>query len=228
MNYRISSSKMELFNYRTMDGEAMSDNSFFKPALLYKEFMILDLIEKNANITQREIGKTIGVAVSMVNGYLDEYEKKGFIKRKYHSTKTVEYNITKKGLEQRKLLNIRYLKSSHMVYLSAKDNIVAFLAQIADRGFHKILLYGAGEVAEIMLQSMVDDFFVLIEAIAVIDDDLAKQGKKIVGLPIIGIDDIGRFDHDGILISSYTHHHAIRGGLLKTGYPENKIIEFFS
>jgi hypothetical protein len=48
-----------------MDGEVMSDNSFFKPTLLYKEFMILDLIEKDANITQREISKTIGVAVSI-------------------------------------------------------------------------------------------------------------------------------------------------------------------
>jgi DNA-binding MarR family transcriptional regulator len=58
-----------------MDGDHMSDNSFFKPTLLYKEFMILDLIEKNANITQREISNAIGVAVSMINSYLDEYEK---------------------------------------------------------------------------------------------------------------------------------------------------------
>ena len=64
-----------------MDGEVMNDNSFFKPTLLYKEFMILDLIEKDAHVTQREISKTIGVAVSMVNQYVDEYEQKGFIKR---------------------------------------------------------------------------------------------------------------------------------------------------
>lgn len=35
--------------------------------------MILDLIEKNKDITQGEISKSIGVAVSMVNDYLDEY-----------------------------------------------------------------------------------------------------------------------------------------------------------
>ena len=59
----------------------MSDNSFFKPTLLYKEFMILDLIEKDAHITQREISKTIGVAVSMVNQYLDSFEKKDLSKK---------------------------------------------------------------------------------------------------------------------------------------------------
>ena len=33
----------------------MHDNHFFKPTPLYKEFMILDLIEKDANITQRKL-----------------------------------------------------------------------------------------------------------------------------------------------------------------------------
>jgi predicted transcriptional regulator len=37
--------------------------------------MILDLIEKNKDITQREIADNIGIAVSLVNNYLDEYEK---------------------------------------------------------------------------------------------------------------------------------------------------------
>lgn len=54
----------------------MRDNSFFKPTALYKEFMILDLIEKNKDITQRQISQEIEIAVSLVNEYLDEYEKK--------------------------------------------------------------------------------------------------------------------------------------------------------
>ena len=51
------------------------ENNFFKPTILYKEYMILDLIEKNSHITQREMSEKIGVAVSMVNQYIDQYEK---------------------------------------------------------------------------------------------------------------------------------------------------------
>ena len=54
----------------------MNKNPFFKPTPLYKEFMILDLIEKDAKITQRAISDALGIAVSMVNSYLDEYEVK--------------------------------------------------------------------------------------------------------------------------------------------------------
>jgi len=211
-----------------MDGEVMGDNSFFKPTLLYKEFMILDLIEKDANITQREISKTIGVAVSMVNSYLDEYEQKGYIKRKYLSTKTVEYFVTKKGLERMKVLNIGYLKSSHMIYSSAKNNIITFLNQIVEKGFKNILLYGAGEVAEILLQSIAIDKSVSINVLAVIDDDDKKYTKTIVNTRIIPLTNLIDIKHDGILISSYTNNNVILHNLIDINYDKNKIIQFFN
>jgi len=219
--------KIKLFNYRTMDGEHMNENNFFKPTALYKEYMILDLIEKKKNITQREISMTVGIAVSMVNKYLDEYEKKGYIKRKYRSTKTVEYFVTKKGIERRKLLNIWYLKSAHGVYMSAKDNIIVFLNNIIEKGFKKILLYGAGEVAEIILQVMNDDNEIPLEVIALIDDDPLKINKAIVNVPVIDVLMINEYEHDGILISSYTHHKVINEKLIRDGYSENNILHFF-
>jgi DNA-binding MarR family transcriptional regulator len=205
----------------------MSNNAFFKPTALYKEFLILDLIEKDQNITQRQMAEALGVAVSMVNQYLDNYEKEGLIKRKKHSTKTVEYFVTKKGMERRKLLNIWYLKSSHSVYLSAKDNITAFLNQIIDRGFKRILLYGAGEVAEIILQVMNDDNQIPLEVVAIIDDNTSRIGDKLVNLPIITLSELDNYNHDGIMISSYKHHETIYNNLVKINYPQNKIIHFF-
>jgi FlaA1/EpsC-like NDP-sugar epimerase len=189
--------------------------------------MILDLIEKNKNITQREMSIVIGVAVSMANSYVDEYEQKGYIKRKYLSTKTVEYFVTKNGKERRKLLNIWYFKSSQIVYQSAKDNIISFLNQIIERGFKKILLYGAGEVAEIMLQVIQNDERIPLEIVAVIDDNHSKFGEVIVNKKIISNDQIADYQHDGILISSYTHHKSIYEKLLKKQYDVNKIIQFF-
>ncbi len=206
----------------------MKNDSFFKPTPLYKEFMILDLIEKNKDITQREMSNALGVAVSMVNAYLDEYEQKGYIKRKYHSTKTVEYFVTKKGVERRKLLNIWYLKSSQNVYQSAKDNINLFLNQIIKKGFRKILLYGAGEVAEIILDVIQNDKKIPLQVLAVIDDDLSKENEILVDKEIISRKNINRFEHDGILISSYSHHQNIFDKLTKSNYKKENIIQFFN
>jgi FlaA1/EpsC-like NDP-sugar epimerase len=90
----------------------------------------------------------------------------------------VEYFITINGKERRKKLNIDYLNASQKLYNSAKENIEEFLAQIESRGFKKILLYGAGEVAEILLQTIVTNKNSQVDVLAVIDDDINKQGKE--------------------------------------------------
>lgn len=210
-----------------MDGEVMIDNSFFKPTLLYKEFMILDLIEKDRHITQREISKTIGVAVSMINAYVDEYEKNGLIKRKKHSTKHVEYLVTKKGIERKKLLNINYLNDSLKVYKSAKENILMFINQIIGKGYRNIYLYGAGEVAEILLQTIVTDKDIQLNILGVIDDDSKKQNHVLLNTNIISLSKAIATDFDGILISSYTNSEIIFNKLIDIKVDKKKILQFF-
>jgi DNA-binding MarR family transcriptional regulator len=210
-----------------MDGEVMSDNSFFKPTLLYKEFMILDLIEKDANITQREISKTIGVAVSMINSYIEIFVEKGLIKKKKHSTKTVEYFVTRKGIERKRLLNIGYLKNSQILYDSARENIEKFLNQLEIKGKKKLFLYGAGEVAEILLHTIYSSDSTSLTILGVIDDDIEKVGSYIYNTPIVSLDSINGQEHDGVLISSYTNKNSIINKLNQHEYDENKIYNFF-
>ncbi|PKL00627.1 MAG: hypothetical protein CVV56_04880 [Tenericutes bacterium HGW-Tenericutes-1] len=200
---------------------------YFKPTPLYKEFLILDLIEKDSKITQRTMSQSIGVATSMINSYLDIYEAFGLIKRKYLSTKTVEYFITKKGRERKKVLNIGYLNSAQILYNSAKENIEKFLIQIEHKGYKNILLYGAGEVAEMMLHTLKTSLVISINAQAIIDDDVTKVGSKLVDVPIISRAQVSNYPHDGILISSYSNKDAIKNKLVTMKYPEKNIIEFF-
>lgn len=186
------------------------------------------MIEKNSNITQREMSNAIGMAVSMVNDYLYEYEKKGLINRIKHSTKNVEYSITKKGTERRKVLNIGYLNASQHLYNSAKENIENFLIQIEEKGFKNILLYGAGEVCEILLNAIKGSKATSITAPAIIDDDVNKLGKTISDVDIIAFSDISKYDHDGILISSYSNNEKIYKKLMDIKYPVKKILRFFN
>ena len=58
------------------------------------------------------------------------------------------------------------------------------LNQIIDKGFKSILLYGAGEVAEIMLQAISDDEQIPLKVLAVIDDDPSKTNQMIVNISV--------------------------------------------
>jgi len=205
----------------------VNDNAFFKPTPLYKEFMILDMIEKEGKITQRNMSDHLSVSVSMINGYLDEYEKEGYIKRKYINSKTVSYGITKRGIERKKVLNIQYLKASSLIYNGAKNNITVFLNQIIKKGFKKILLFGAGEVAEILLQTINGENTLSLNVVGVIDDDEEKQNHYLINTKIISPLNIGDIEHDGILISSYTNKKIILNKLLSRNYNPKRILNFF-
>ena len=205
----------------------MNKNEFFKPTPLYKEFMILDLISKVPDITQREMSSRLNVSVSMINTYLDAYESQGFIKRDYVSSKDVNYSITKKGIERVKVLNFGYLKASQEIHRSAEENIIAFLNQIISKGFKRIILYGAGEVAESLIQVIRNDDKIPVTIVAFIDDDPKKQGLRIGNSPIIKLDDIYQIKHDGILVSSYSNNAQIYQKLLVFKYEQKKIIRFF-
>ena len=210
-----------------MDGMNMNENQFFKPTVLYKEYMILDMIEKNPHVTQREISQAIGIAVGMTNFYLDTYEKNKLIIRKKHSTKTVEYFVTKKGIERKKVLNIGYLNATKDLYFQAKDNFEKFLASIKEQGFTNILLYGAGEVAEMILHTVMTSKSNQVNVLAVIDDDPLRIGTNIGNYLIISKDDINEYQHDGILLSTYTRKDEIKNKLIGIKYPISQIIEFF-
>ncbi len=205
----------------------MSKYTFFKPTPLYKEFVILDLIEKDRKITQRVMSDHLNVSVSMINSYLDKYENNKYIRREYLNSKNVTYNITKKGIERKKVLNIGFLNSSQKIYQLAKENIELFLNQIIDKGFKHILLYGAGEVAEIFLQVINADQSIPINVIAVIDDDDDKLNKTLVNTKIVSKEYISNMDFDGILISSYTNNIIIYKKLLELNYDQSKILQFF-
>lgn len=210
-----------------MEEFALKTTTFFKPTPLHKEFLLLQMIEKNPNVTQRDIASAIGVSPAMVNKYLDEYENKGLIKRSYESIKIVKYYITEEGKTRKKILNIEYLESALDVYNDAKDDCYKFFESIISKGYKNILFYGAGEVAEIMLTVINNDKDIYLNVLAIIDDDIYKQGKTLNNKQIIPFEDISLFEYDGILISTYTNSDKIYNKLIKSRLEQNKILQFF-
>ena len=202
-------------------------NNYFRTTKKYKEFLILNLISKNKNITQREISFHVGTVVSMVNKYIDEFSKKGFITKKKITSKKVIYKITKDGTLRQKFLNIGYLKNAQAIYDEAKENMEYFLQKLIETGVKNILLYGAGEVANIFLHSILFSNKSKINVLGIIDDDVQKINNFIFDTKIISIHDITEINHDGILISSYRNKDKIYRKLLKINYNSNKIYNFF-
>lgn len=167
---------------------------FFNPTIVYKELILLQEIEKNPSITQKELGSIIGgAAPSMVNVYIKELEEEKYLKREYISTKTVNYKITPEGIKRKNYLLIVYMRELLGLYHLAKNNVEEFLSKVEEKGYKNLLLYGAGEVAETIIGVIRDRENSTLNILAVIDDDKEKQGKEILGYKIISTKEIPNY-----------------------------------
>lgn len=201
---------------------------FFSPTAILKELLLLQHIEKTPDTTQKEIARVIDSAPSMVNVYIDSFEEKGYLVRDYKSSKIVYYNITQEGIKRKNYLAITYFHELLRLYRLAEENIISFLQELENKGYQNVLLYGAGEVAEIISGVIKGRTNEQLKVLAMIDDDENKQGKELLGYKIIARNEIPDYDHDGIIITSYTFEDDIINQLKQIKYPEDKIERFFT
>ena len=88
--------------------DLIRESSFFIPTPQLKELIILDYIEDNSDVTQKELAKVANAAPSMINVYIEELEEKGYMKREYISAKVVNYLITPKAFKEKLFTNHIY------------------------------------------------------------------------------------------------------------------------
>lgn len=200
---------------------------FFNPTSELKELMLLQHIESKSDTTQKEIASVVGCAASMVNVYIDNLEEKEYMRREYKSAKIVNYHITNQGIKRKNYLLISYMRELLDLYQLAKNNVKDFLQDIENKGFKNILLYGAGEVAETIIGVIRDRETATLNVLGIVDDNVDKMDKVILGYKVVNKDSIKKYDPDAIVITSYTFEDEIRNKLAEVGYPGDRIVRFF-
>lgn len=204
------------------------NTQFINPTVKLKEWAILEYIENKEELTQRELAALIDVAPSMINSYIKNLEEEGYIKREYMSSKSVNYIITAEGQSRRKYLLVSYLKELINMSNLAKEGIETFLHTLKEKGYDKIMIYGAGDMTTTIIETINSaKNGELIKIAAIVDDNPEKQGSEISGYKIISRDEMSGYDHDAVMIASYSAKEEIENKLKEIGYPESKIVRFF-
>lgn len=200
---------------------------FFKPTKTHREYHLYDMIEKNHATTQRQLSEALGTAVSMIHGELEEYEQQGFIKKSYLSSTRVHYSLTSKGTERKRYLSLVYYSAAQKIFDHAKDDLAKYLRSLYDRGFKKIFLYGAGEVAALIV-SVIRSDNLRLQVLGILDDDTLKHGHKIEGYTIVSPEKLQLDAFDGVLVASFIYNQQLYQRLIDYQCPEFKILRYFT
>ena len=151
----------------------------------------------------------------------------GYLIRDYKSLKVVYYRITPDGIKRKNYLAISHMRELLDLYQVAKNSVGKFLSRLESKGYKYILLYGAGEVAETIIGIIRDKELSNLDVIAIVDDDVQKQGKEMLGYKVIPTETINMYKHDAIVITSYTFEEEILDKLNDINYPMDKVDRFF-
>ena len=87
------------------------------------EILILEELEKNSNITQRDLSEKTGLSLGMVNILLKKFIKKGFVKLERLNSKSFRYILTPEGFKEKSKKTIEYMKIYYRRTLLIKRNI---------------------------------------------------------------------------------------------------------
>jgi ribosomal protein S25 len=141
---------------------------------------LLSSIERDSAITQRKLASHLGIALGLANTYLRRCVRKGLVKVTLVPLNRYAYYLTPHGFAEKSRLTGEYLTASFHFFRQARGDCAALLAQCADRGWRRVTLCGASDLAEIVVLSAGDTG---IEVVCIIDED--KAGGRLAGVPIV-------------------------------------------
>ncbi len=149
-----------------------------------RELEILEKLENNGHLTQRDLSKEVGIALGLVNHLLKKMVRKGWINIKNVDAKRIRYLITPEGAREKSSLLYKRVESTIHFYLEAKRVIKYKVMHLKNEGVEKVSIYGINHISEVL-------YIVLrelgLELEFVVDEN--RKGKEWFGYKVIGIDE---------------------------------------
>ena len=163
-----------------------------------RELEILEKIENNSHLTQRDLSKEVGIALGLVNHLLRKMVKKGWIKIKNIDAKRIRYLITPEGAREKSSLLYKRVEGTIHFYLEAKRVIKDKVIHLKNEGVKDVSIYGINHISEVL-------FIVLkelgLELACVVDDD--KEGEGWFGYKVIGMDQFVKSNTTTLILASF-------------------------
>src|SRR5436190_23408763 len=99
---------------------------------------LLDVVEKQSDVSQRHLARHMGVALGLANSYLKRCIRKGLIKISQAPANRYLYYLTPKGFSEKSRLTAKYLAVSFEFYRQAARSCEKILQSCDERGWRRI------------------------------------------------------------------------------------------
>lgn len=165
---------------------------------------LLNSVEQDGARSQRHFAAELGIALGLVNAYLNRCIKKGLVKVGSAPAKRYAYYLTPQGFTEKSRLTVEYLSSSFGFFRRAKADCAAVFEAARERKLTRLVLIGVSDLAEIAAICALESG---VQLAAVVDP--AFQGDRFVGLPVLkSWQDVGA-EIEGAIVTALTPNATI-------------------
>jgi hypothetical protein len=141
---------------------------------------VLDAVERNPSVTQRSVARELGIALGLVNAYLNRCLSKGLIKIGQVPPRRYAYYLTPRGMTEKSRLTATYLMDSFAFFREARMQCNDLFQALAARGQCRLALVGGGDLAEIA-RLVARDHLIEIAGIAPASADVVGMTADLEG-----------------------------------------------
>ena len=122
---------------------------------------LLEYVERGGEQSQRRLASELGVALGLANAYLRRCVKKGLVKVRQAPARRYAYYLTPRGFAEKSRLTLEFMSHSFALFRRAKADCTAALESARGRGYARIALLGASDLAEIAAICALDGGFTI-------------------------------------------------------------------
>jgi DNA-binding MarR family transcriptional regulator len=177
----------------------MPNPSLFKPPQEMRELNLLQELEKNPVISQRELSHKFGIALGVTNACLKRMARRGWIQITSLNHHKIGYFLTPKGFAEKAKLTLHLISWTVQHYSALKDLIGQRLLEMQKKGIERIVFYGVSEemeVAYITLQG------IGLKLVGIVEDDEKLRPQILFGHELEPVSRIQELNPHGVLITS--------------------------
>lgn len=164
----------------------------------YRNLRALEAIEENPRISQRELAARLGVALGIANACVHTLVRKGLIKIRGESNRSITYHLTKAGLAQKARLAMEWTVNTIDFYRQARQQMRDQLGALAARGVGTAVVYGADEIAELLLMVAAESG---IRVVGVVAPEGPRVSDRVFGMQVQRIADLEGIEFDSVVLA---------------------------
>jgi hypothetical protein len=140
---------------------------------------LLESVYRDGTGSQRDRATEGGMALGLVNAYLNYCVKKGFIRIKKIPTKHYFYYLTPRGFTEKSRLALMLVSNSLRSFRQARGEYSAAFRAFKTKGQNRVALVGLSELTEIAILCAQEND---VTVAAIIADD---ERQRYLGIPVV-------------------------------------------